>query len=356
MSDIEISAGPQKHQSEQAPDATGHTHESHCLNCGTVLAGEFCAACGQHAHVHRTLGAFFHDLLHGVFHFEGKVWRTLPMLAWRPGELTRRYVEGERAKFVSPVALFLFGIFLMFAVFNSFGGAFQINSTPQERIEALQRQSMRADVLRQEADALRRRRDGLAAAGQPTAGVDIQIAELSRQRQELDAARPAAMRPNGQQAVEFDLSDARIDTGWHWLDHALEKWTKNPALMLYKLGSNAYKFSWMLIPLSVPLLALLFVGGRRRNRLYDHTVFVTYSISFMTFLLVALSLLRVAGMPEDGVLVGLVLIVPVHMFRQLKGAYQLGWPGALWRTLVLVLFAAVTFLLFLLLLFALGGL
>ena len=39
-----------------------------------------------------------HDLLHGVLHFEGKIWRTLPLLAWRPGELTRRYIDGERAQ------------------------------------------------------------------------------------------------------------------------------------------------------------------------------------------------------------------------------------------------------------------
>ena len=57
----------------------GHTHESACLNCATPLVGAHCHACGQAAHVHRTLAAFFHDLLHGVFHFEGKIWRTLPM-------------------------------------------------------------------------------------------------------------------------------------------------------------------------------------------------------------------------------------------------------------------------------------
>ena len=80
----------------------GHTHETKCLNCGTELMGSFCHACGQHAHVHRTLTAFFHDFLHGVLHFEGKIWRTLPLLAWKPGELTRRYVAGQRASFISP--------------------------------------------------------------------------------------------------------------------------------------------------------------------------------------------------------------------------------------------------------------
>ena len=37
------------------------------------------------------------------------------MLAWRPGELTRRYIDGQRARFISPIALFLFCVFLMFA-------------------------------------------------------------------------------------------------------------------------------------------------------------------------------------------------------------------------------------------------
>ena len=76
----------------------GYTHEAACLNCGTALIGTHCHACGQTAHVHKTLGAFFHDLLHGVFHFEGKIWRTLPMLAWHPGRLTREYIDGRRAR------------------------------------------------------------------------------------------------------------------------------------------------------------------------------------------------------------------------------------------------------------------
>lgn len=51
-----------------------------------------------------------------AFHFEGKLWATLPLLALRPGELTRRYVHGERASFVSPMALFLFSVFMLFTV------------------------------------------------------------------------------------------------------------------------------------------------------------------------------------------------------------------------------------------------
>src|SRR5689334_1420241 len=88
--------------------ADGHTHEKNCLNCGTPLSGLYCSDCGQHAHVHRTLRAFTEDFLTGALNFEGKIFRTLPLLAWRPGDLTRRYIQGQRARFVSPLALFLF--------------------------------------------------------------------------------------------------------------------------------------------------------------------------------------------------------------------------------------------------------
>src|SRR5918997_5639849 len=119
----------------------GHTHERDCLNCGARLAGDYCHACGQKAHVHRTLAAFWHDLLHSVMHFDGKLWRTLPLLAWHAGDLTRRYIHGERARFVSPIALFLFTVFLMFAIFSALGGPIDTGNavretTAEERAEA----------------------------------------------------------------------------------------------------------------------------------------------------------------------------------------------------------------------------
>lgn len=99
----------------------GHSEEKSCLNCGTALVGSYCHACGQHAHVYRTLGAFAQDFLTGALNFEGKIFKTLPLLVWRPGDLTRRYVEGQRVRFVSPLALFLFCVFLLFATFQVAG-------------------------------------------------------------------------------------------------------------------------------------------------------------------------------------------------------------------------------------------
>jgi hypothetical protein len=136
-----------------------------------------------------------------------------------------------------------------------------------------------------------------------------------------------------------------------WLSKPLEKAVKNPDLLFYKLKTNAYKFSWMLIPLSVPFLWLLFPFSRR-FRFYDHTVFVTYSLSFMTLLVVTAVLIGVAGLPQ---IAGFAMLVPpFHIYRQLKGTYGLTARSALVRTVLLVAFSIVALSLFFLALFALG--
>jgi len=139
--------------------------ESACLNCGTKLLGSYCHACGQQAHVHRTLTAFFHDFLHGVLHFEGKVWRTLPMLAWRPGDLTRDYIAGKRARFVSPLALFLFCVFLTFAAMSFTGSRFgEIPAAAREDI-ARELKADRQELARLEAERVRAARSGQSTEG-----------------------------------------------------------------------------------------------------------------------------------------------------------------------------------------------
>jgi hypothetical protein len=93
----------------------------------------------------------------------------------------------------------------------------------------------------------------------------------------------------------------------------------------------------------VPFVWLLFPFSRR-FRPYDHTVFVTYSLCFMSLLVVAGILFQSVGLTT---LAGLLwLIPPFHIYRQLKGAYGLNRWGALWRTTLLTIFALVVVFLF----------
>ena len=86
-----------------AAPGTPPAHGAQCMNCGAALHGTFCQVCGQRAHVHRSLLHLAEEVLHGVLHFDAKGWRTLPLLVVRPGLLTRRYIDGQRARHVSPM-------------------------------------------------------------------------------------------------------------------------------------------------------------------------------------------------------------------------------------------------------------
>ena len=332
----------------------GHGGEGHgsggehglCLNCGTALIGDYCHACGQTEHVHRTLSSILHDLLHGVFHFEGKVWRTLPMLVLHPGALTRRYIAGERARFVSPLALFLFSVFLMFATIHTFNGEFETtDATPQSRQERLAK--LDASIAATKAGfAKARAEQAKTAPGEPDGSAIAEQATLSA----LQSARETvASSKDGHSRVT--IGDNK--TGWAALDRGLDKARANPGLALYKLQSSAYKFSWALIPISVPFVALLFLW-RRRFQLYDHAIFVTYSLSFMLLLVAALSLGLSIGLSTGWFMLFLLTAPPVHMFAQLRGAYSLRKRSALWRTMALMVFASIALSAFGILLLVLG--
>ena len=316
-----------------------------CPNCGSPLLGPHCHQCGQPSNVHRTLSALFHDLLHGVFHLEGKIWRTLPLLAWRPGELTRRYIDGARARFVSPMALFLFSVFLMFGVFSAIGGPFETGDPEDLRPrEAHVASALTLELKELECLQKGRLEELRIGHAKHAAGFDE---EIVRVRQVVTALQSIPERP------EQGLN-VRVPVGQKWFSAMLERIKANPSLAIYKVQNNAYKLSWLLIPLLLPFLSLLFPFSRE-FRVYDHAVFITYSLSFVNLLVVALSLVGAVVSKGDWMEVAVASILSVHMYRQLRGAYGLSRLNALWRAILLVAFSAIVLLLFVLLLFTFGA-
>jgi hypothetical protein len=327
-----------------AGNDAGHTHETACLNCGTALIGTHCHACGQHSHVHKTLAAFFHDLAHGVFHFEGKVWRTLPLLIWRPGRLTREYIDGRRASYVSPIALFLFVTFLGFALFGLIGSMPSFDGAGEVAKRATGSASAGIAATEAKLDAkladLKKQRDADVAAHRSTDevneeidGVQTALATVADSAKQQAAGKPDSDLPHVVATSQSDRGKRIAER----LNVAFGRARKDPELAMFKLEANAHKYTWLLIPLSVPFVWLLFPFSRR-FKVYDHTIFVTYSLSFMCLLLTVIALAM--QLPSTGLLVGLLtLYAPFHMYRQLRDTYALSRRSALVRAALLGMFA-----------------
>jgi hypothetical protein len=324
------------------------TDDGTCLNCGAMVTGAYCSNCGQPAHLHRTLGGIGHEILHGVFHFEGKMWRTLPLLAFKPGQLTRRYIHGERARFVSPMALFLFSVFLMFAVVSAIAGEMHAPEIGKQwRGKSFAELQVAREQYKTQLTSLRVQRQAARDAKNQAAEdqLDKRIEAVGTQIDDI-ATASAFVKGEGPTVTGFTF-------GYAPLDAAIKKANDNPNLLLYKLQSSAYKYSWALIPLSTPFLWLLFFW-RRDLKMYDHAIFITYSLAFMSLLVVVLTVLGWLGVHTAIIALSAMIIPPLHMYKQLRGAYLSGRVGALTRTAALLIFATVVLTLFLMGLLAVG--
>lgn len=338
----------------EKPTGQAGDHEAGtCSDCGAATTGNFCANCGQPTHVHRTLLHLGEEVLHGVMHFDARVWRTLPLLAINPGRLTREWIEGRRTRYVSPLAMFLFTLFVMFFAL-SFMPQREVVAPPAERL-AEQRQSLaEAEAslaqLRAQLAGQEETRVGLAGVAAAERSVEEGKARLARLEVELRDGRSDGLTPGSWQASIKDMAaEGKIRSSGgpgHGGAYTLIKKLQNPDLALYKLQQTIYKFAFLLVPLSIPFVALLFLW-RRGFTLYDHGVFVLYSLTAMALLLMLAVLAATVNGTLGGLVGGLaVFVVPAHIFAQLKGTYRLSIFSALWRTVLLLMFCTIVIALF----------
>ena len=88
-----------------------------CTNCGRALDGPYCADCGQKAGpVDPPLRDVVHEFVHELANVDGKTFRSVRLLFTCPGFLTREYFQGRRARYVSPLRLYLIFSVIYFGV------------------------------------------------------------------------------------------------------------------------------------------------------------------------------------------------------------------------------------------------
>jgi hypothetical protein len=105
------------------PDAlVPHSHTAACKNCGASTSGNFCHECGQATHLHvPSAREFLHEFVSHYVALEGKLWRSLKLLFFKPGLLSREYIEGRRVRYVEPLRLYLSFSIILFALFKLSG-------------------------------------------------------------------------------------------------------------------------------------------------------------------------------------------------------------------------------------------
>lgn len=84
-----------------------------CASCGAPVSGNYCAACGEEVldPRKRTVWHFItHSLIPELVNLDGRIWRTLRYLLFRPGFLSLEYAAGRHRSYVRPLRVLLVAI------------------------------------------------------------------------------------------------------------------------------------------------------------------------------------------------------------------------------------------------------
>lgn len=356
-----------------------------CANCGTELMGVYCYTCGQTADDHHR--SFFHlvwEAIEGLFHLDGRLWRTLPPLLFRPGLLNRDLLERRIQRHVPPLRLFFVALLLfMFAAEHRLDVLREEGAQRTREAEATARDpvklqaalnAVQAEANKDYADDLGDARsdhdeavkdatnDAERAKAEADYQADLATAAKSRDREVM--AGQARVRKG--EADNFDMftmtpDQARtyaggktfapeaapeIKTGKPSADfksrfkNAVHRVMSNLDLFYVTLFTWAHRLAILLWPIMGFSLGLLYVH-KRQYFIYDHMLVAANMLSFF-FLTNAVALTLPDGWSGWFCLL-LMVWTPVNIFMTLRGAYGSSILGAVLKTLILWTLATVSF-------------
>lgn len=337
-----------------------------CRNCGAMLYGEYCYACGQPRvgwvrHL-RELGADFVD---SVFNVDGRFVRTLATLFFRPGRMTVDYLAGARGRYASPFRLFFVWCALAFVLLQS-SVEIRRDGAPDERALAIDAAPTAAAVDRALVEALAAIDVAPGAApgeGPRPPDARARLTAQAERRKAWIAARDAGLAEG--RAPPPDPSQPTITLGSDrpWdpttnpfrvgalpdavnealnarigrMQRALAAARADPAPIVAAVFAKLPLALLVVMPVFAALLKLV---HWRRHRFYtEHLVVALHSHAFLFMALSLLALIGIAGrvLGPDGATAtalrwasGLVALwMPVYLWLTQQRVYGGGWCRSL---------------------------
>lgn len=119
----------------------------HCLNCNEPLQldDNFCHKCGQVNDTSKiSLKQYFSQYLSGFFNFDNRLIKTVGPLLFKPGKVTKEYVQGKRMSYVNPFQLYFHVTIVFFLLlglmktYQEIKDANKINSNTTIEIDSVQ--------------------------------------------------------------------------------------------------------------------------------------------------------------------------------------------------------------------------
>lgn len=282
---------------------TRRTPDRPCLNCGDPTVGFYCPTCGQKkVDVRVSLRRMLADALEDELFLNVTLPKTVVALLFRPGHLTREYVQGRIARYIQPFRLYLVTSVLLFVLLPWLTNLGQFEEEMAREMETADSVALASGdtAARPSVDTVASRRVAGARVGVTRANdfdLDLGIKDTARV--------PGLLRPANRRLIE---TEAR-----------LERMPPTEAFRAVRTAfmENAPTGIFLMMPMFALILKLLYV---RQKRFYvEHFVFAlhVHAFTFVTFILMLLF-----PLPELGAALGIWLML--YVFLAMKKVYAQG--------------------------------
>ena len=280
-------------------EAVTEARASACLNCGALLAGAFCADCGQRdIPPYPSVRELIVDAAAEFSGWDGRLATSLRDLILRPGMLTREFLEGRRVRYISPLRLYLMASLVYFLL---------AAGAPDIKL----------------------------GSGDKTAFLGIQVGATTTRRKPA-ASGPERVANTARESIEkqevldpADKAAALQDIGRApaVLQPLLKRAIEDPRGLKRRLVETMPRMLFVLLPIFAGILALFYRGRNYPEHLY----FAIHLHAFIFLALLVGQLTKYTHIPVLAACASLVALVwiPIYATMALRRVYG----GSLSRTL-----------------------
>ncbi|WP_299617692.1 DUF3667 domain-containing protein [uncultured Tenacibaculum sp.] len=338
------------------------TKDTNCLNCGFQFRGDeiFCPNCGQKNKGKRiTFKSFVREVFAGFFSWDAKFWKTLLPLLFKPGKVSKDYINGKRSTYSNPFRFYLTTSVLFFLLIG-------LNNTIKEYRVLSSTETKEESIFEQTSDSIKKQISLKDNSGLFNVGVNnledsikkgIEDGAKASKNQKLDSLKDPS---DFDSLIKFNIRNPDIST-----DKALDslgieknftnrlKYSKAKTFASIVSGTGVKSFLNNIVSkISVALFILLpifalffkFIYIRRKYTYVEHLIFIfhTQTVFFLIFsFYVIFEIIWHNKIEANGstIMTVLLLFFMVYLFIAMKRFYKQGF----FKTTVKYILANISF-------------
>ncbi len=317
-----------------------------CLNCGTDLKGPFCYFCGQpDRNFMRFFPALLRDLMEDILDLDSRFMRTLKPLLFKPGRLTRDYMEGRRFRYAPPMRLYIFSsivLFLLAALLSS--NAISVGSKTKSPDESIIRiTTATLEEKQQVEEALNKLPAGLREQ------IDVDHLLSEKVDEDVGADKdPFAINQISFNDKPWDRETNPVDIPWlpDWLNDFIndeveespkkaQQINDNPNLIVDKVFDILPITMFILLPFVALIFKFWYLFAKRYY--VEHLIFSLHNHAFIFICLTFVLLLdlvqewfigadlEIGNQVAQWLADAIGVWIPLYLFISLRHVYQQGW-------------------------------